>query len=237
MKNFPCVGANWADETNRNIQREDWRIMISLQKHFFPQVQHVWGKIKAPKMRASASGLGGRAALQVLALQKPKSSFNIFHLDLWEETTYFWVLKGNKTNIESLSFPWPFFFLCETCLPLKVVKQQSSETENENFLPHNLPTKKQVHGDSFAHHYAQELGTPALQGTWRCAAPNSWSCPSLAPLPLGIPACHCPTASGNPCLLQLPGLRRLSHNIKEQKLNQVICQVIKTELEQSLSNT
>lgn len=37
MKNFPCVGANQADETNRNIQREDWRIMISLQKHFFPK--------------------------------------------------------------------------------------------------------------------------------------------------------------------------------------------------------
>lgn len=46
------------------------------------------------------------------------------------------------------------------------------------------------------------------------------------------------TATGNPCsLLQLPGLRQLSHNIKEQKLNQVICQVIKTELEQSLRNT
>lgn len=136
------------------------------------------------------------------------------------------------------------FFFNETWLTLKVVKQRSSEIENENFLCHNLPTKKQVHGDSFAHHYAQELRTSALQWTWRCAVPNSWFCFSLAPLPLGIPACHSPTASGNPCLLQhhweslhLPGLRQLLHNIKEQKLNQVICQVIKTELEQSLSNT
>lgn len=100
----------------------------------FPQVQHVWGRIKAPEMRASASGLGCRAALQVLALQKPKFSFNTFPLDLGEETTYFCILKGNKPNIEFLSFPWPFFSH-EAWLTLKVVKEQSSEIENETFYP------------------------------------------------------------------------------------------------------
>lgn len=107
----------------------------------FPQVQHVWGRIKAPEMRASALGLGYRAALQVLALQKPKFSFNIFHLDLWEETTYFWVLKGNNTNIESLSFPWPFF-LHETWPTPKVVKQESSKIANENFSTPQPPYKE-----------------------------------------------------------------------------------------------
>lgn len=57
-----------------------------------------------------------------------------------------------------------FFLLRETWLTLKVVKQQSSEIENENFLPHNLPTKTQGDSDSFAHHYPQELRTPAFQG-------------------------------------------------------------------------
>lgn len=93
------------------------------------------------------------------------------------------------------------------------------------FLPHNLPTKKQVQGDSFAHHYTQDFRTPAFQGTWICC--------SQQPILLFRGT----TASGSPCLLWLPGLRQLLHNIKEQKLNQVICQVIKTELEQSLSNT
>lgn len=73
-----------------------------------------------------------------------------------------------------------------------------------DFLPHKLPTKKQAHGGSFAHHYSKSSE---------------------------------PTTARESCLLQLPGLRQLSHSMKEQKLNQVICQVIKTELEQSLRNT
>lgn len=63
------------------------------------------------------------------------------------------------------------------------------------FLPHNLPTKKQVQGDSFAHHYAQDLRTPAFQGTWGCAVPNSRSRSSVAPLPLGVPAFCCSQGS------------------------------------------
>lgn len=116
-------------------------------------------------------------------------------------------------------------FLPETWFTLKVVKQQSSEIENENFLPHNLPTKTQIDSNSFAHHYAQELRTPASQGA------------GDALFPAADPALPWPHCLWESLPLQLPGLRQLSHNIKEQKLNQVICQVIKTELEQSLRNT
>lgn len=56
--------------------------MISFEKHFIPQFSMCEAEPNSTEMRASASGLCWRAALQVFALQEPKFSFNVLHTDL-----------------------------------------------------------------------------------------------------------------------------------------------------------